>query len=76
MHLSTAKQMGFKGSKKELMDPATNMTYAALYLKYQIKRYHSTKRGVIAYNRGNAKHLTASNYQIKVFKEWRRECLK
>lgn len=69
--LKSAKQMGFKGTEKQLLDPKTNIYYAAKFLSYQIKRYHSVQRGVVAYNRGNAKSLTTSNYQVKVYKQWR-----
>lgn len=69
--LATAKQMGFKGTEEELMLPENNIRYAAKFLSHQIKRYDSVKRGVIAYNRGNARGLTSSKYQVKVFKQWR-----
>lgn len=68
----TAQSLGFKGTPQELMSPETNIKYAAKYLQYQYKRYgHSATKAVIAYNRGNARHLTTSTYQRKVFKEWR-----
>ena len=35
----TAIILGFKGSPSELMGPKVNAKYAALYLKYQEKRY-------------------------------------
>jgi len=75
---STAKQLGYRGSKKELYLPENNIKYAALYLKKQIKRYKSINRGVIAYNRGNSRLLTTSKYQVKVYKIWHKEfvCLK
>jgi soluble lytic murein transglycosylase-like protein len=65
--LVAAQQMGFKGTEKELMQPATNIKYAAKFLHYQINRYHSTHKAVIAYNRGNAKGLTDTAYSRKVF---------
>lgn len=69
--LSTAREMGFKGSAKQLMSPSTNIKYAAKFLKYQLKRYgNNTERAVIAYNRGNARGLTSTNYQRKVYKQW------
>jgi soluble lytic murein transglycosylase-like protein len=71
---STAKYLGYEGSYNDLYKPENNIKYAAIYLDKQIKRYGSVKRGVIAYNRGNAKHLTSSEYQRRVFKEWRKEC--
>lgn len=65
--LKTAKSMGFKGSKEELLIPSINILYAAKYLKYQLNRYHSISKAVIAYNRGAATK-SYSNYQAKVFK--------
>jgi soluble lytic murein transglycosylase-like protein len=70
--LETAKELGFKGDYKKLMLPENNIYYAGLYLQKQINRYNSVQRGVIAYNRGNAKGLTKSNYQVKVYNHWRR----
>ena len=68
--LKTAKWLGFKGNSEELMDPENNIKYAGKYLAKQINRYKgNTKKAVIAYNRGNAKELTVSNYQVKVFKQ-------
>lgn len=69
--LETAKDLGFKGTEKELMKPENNIYYAGLYLKKQIQRYECLKKGVIAYNRGNAKGLTTSKYQIKVYNHWK-----
>jgi len=69
--LATAKMLGFKGTEKQLMEPQNNIEYAAKYLAKQIERYHNINRGVIAYNMGNAKNLTTSQYQVKVFKHWK-----
>lgn len=66
----TAKWMGFKGSEQQLMEPHLNAYYAAKYLRYQITRYKSINKAVIAYNKGNSKGLTTTQYQIKVYKEW------
>lgn len=68
---NTAKRLGFKGTEKELMRVDVNIYYAGKYLRYQLHRYHATNKAVIAYNKGNAKGLTASKYQAKVYKEWR-----
>lgn len=68
--LSTAKWLGFKGTRKQLMDPQHNIHYSAKYLKHQIDRYSSIKKGVIAYNVGHAKYLTKSVYLDKVNKQW------
>lgn len=71
--LNTAKELGFKGGVKQLLNPETNIYYAAAYLKHQIVRYHSITKGVIAYNMGHAKYLTHTKYQVKVFKRWEPE---
>ncbi len=70
--LKTAVWLGFKGTEKELMVPKTNIYYSAKYLAYQIKRYNSTTKAIIAYNRGNAKGLTSTRYSVKVIKQWRK----
>lgn len=70
--LSTAKDLGFKGTAEQLMAPSVNIKYAGKYLKYQIKRYNgSVKKAVIAYNLGHAGSLTYTKYQDKVYKQWR-----
>lgn len=66
----TAKMMGFKGAARQLIDPRTNIKFSAKYLRHQILRYKSVRKGVIAYNRGNSRDLTTTIYQRKVFKEW------
>jgi soluble lytic murein transglycosylase-like protein len=68
--LQTAREMGYKGTKQQLMQPSTNIRYAAKYLRYQIRRYGSIERAVVAYNKGNARDLTTSRYQRKVFNKW------
>lgn len=68
--LATAKQMGFKGTAKELMKPVNNIKYAAKFLQHNIHRYNSVAKGVICYNLGHAGNLTTSKYQQKVFKQW------
>lgn len=68
----TAKWLGFKGSEKELMDSKVNIYYAALYLRYHIKRYHGdVSKAIIAYNMGHAKGLTHTSYSDKVIRQWR-----
>lgn len=70
--LIVARQFGFHGTEKQLMDPATNIRFSAQYLKFQLKRYHGDiQKALTAYNKGNAKGLTASRYSNKVIKEWR-----
>ena len=70
--LKTAREMGFRGTEQQLMNPRMNVKYAAKYLRWQILRYKSVKKAVIAYNRGNARGLTTSKYQGKVYARWRK----
>lgn len=73
---STARILGFKGSRQALMQPKYNIKYAAKYLKQQIDRYNGDLRqGVAAYNAGkcrfNSKHqIMNRQYVDKVFKAW------
>lgn len=70
----TAHFMGYNITRKELFDPEVNIRVAAAYLRYQIKRYQGNlKKAVIAYNRGNAKGLTTTKYQVKVYEYWRQQ---
>lgn len=70
--LATAKDLGFKGTEQELMNPKTNIHYAGKYLKHQIIRYKgSTIKAIIAYNRGNAGTLIKTKYSSKVINTWR-----
>src|SRR5882757_11341219 len=67
----TSQWLGFKGTEQELMNPSTNIYYAAAYLSYQRHRYQgSIHKAVIAYNYGHAGHLTSTEYQVKVYKVW------
>ena len=69
--LEAAKTVGFKGTAKDLMNPAVNIDYAGKILRHQILRYQDVQKAVIAYNKGSAKGLTSSKYQAKVYEEWR-----
>lgn len=71
--LRTAQWLGYKGTDEQLMNPQVNIYWSGVYLKYQIRRYGSIERAVIAYNIGNARNLTTTNYQVKVFKVWREQ---
>jgi soluble lytic murein transglycosylase-like protein len=62
--------MGYRGDANGLQNPRTNVYYAAKYLRYQIDRYGSVPRGIVAYNRGNARGLTRSRYSDKVINHW------
>ncbi len=73
--ITSAQQMGFKGSEKDLMKPENNIKYAALFLKYQINRYDGNiARGVTAYNKGRSTGDGNSVYYKKVMNQWRNEC--
>jgi soluble lytic murein transglycosylase-like protein len=51
--LDTAKMLGYTGNAKGLMDPKTNIKFAALYLKYQKDRYqYDWCKATAAYNAG------------------------
>lgn len=69
--LQTARSLGYRGTEKGLMEPTTNVFYAAKYLRYQIDRYGNVERGVVAYNRGNATRMRSSGYSTKVMTKWR-----
>lgn len=70
--LATARELGFRGTPEQLMQPNYNIKYAAKFLHRQILRYHgNVSKAVIAYNRGHAGDLTTTTYQMKVFKQWR-----
>lgn len=72
--LKTAKSLGFHGTENQLIDPATNIRFAAQYLKYQIKRYRGDiNKALTAYNKGNSKGLTSSKYSATVIKVWKKE---
>lgn len=69
--LRTAQNLGFEGTEQDLMDPYTNIYYAAKYLSHQHKRYHGNiEKSLIAYNMGSAKDLTTTPYSAKVLKIW------
>lgn len=73
LHYTTAQWLGFKGTKVELLDPSTNIYYAAKYLAKQRNRYGNVQQAVIAYNQGHAGGLTTTEYQVKVFTVWRND---
>jgi soluble lytic murein transglycosylase-like protein len=50
----TARFLGFTGTVEQLMDPRTNIKYAARYLRYQLRRYQGdVVKAVAAYNSGS-----------------------
>lgn len=71
--IQTARFMGFRGTRKQLMDPVVNMHYAAKYLAHQVERYHGDlTSAVIAYNIGSSRHLKVTSYSRKVFAQWQK----
>ncbi len=74
---STAKSLGYRGSKTKLWkDPKTNAYWAGAYLNKQLTRYdHDLYRAISAYNMGthktNKKGSTINRvYVKKVFDAW------
>lgn len=71
--LKTARWLGFKGTKAQLMIPEVNIYYSGRYLKLQINRYNGNlEKALTAYNRGNSRGIERSKYSTKVLKEWRK----
>lgn len=72
LKLQTARDMGFTGTAKELMQPHWNIYYAAQYLGYQLRRYHgNVKKAVKAYNRGHCSGSVNCQYVRKVMKAYK-----
>ena len=70
--LKTSQWLGFDGNEEDLLEPKTNILYAAAYIRYNMDRYDGqVERAVVAYNKGNAKGLTRTTYSMKVMNEWR-----
>lgn len=73
---TTARGLGFRGTREDLMQPKYNIKYAAKYLKLQIDRYNGDLRqGVAAYNAGKCRfnekgQIMNRLYVDKVFKAW------
>lgn len=69
---STARWLGFRGTREELFNPEVNVYYAGKYLKYQLTRYSGdTVRALSGYNRGHSTSPYHNNYTRKVFATWR-----
>ena len=65
--LGTARLLGFKGKEQQLIDPNTNIDYAAKYLAYQLKRYKGDyKKAIVSYNRGSYNKDETMTYSGKV----------
>ena len=52
VRLSTARWLGYRGTKKGLLDPKINASYAAQYLRMQLDKYETTQEALAAYNAG------------------------
>lgn len=69
--VTTARQVGFRGRPRDLMDPKVNIEYAARYLAFQLKRYgNDYAKSVTAYNQGTTYSHGGSRYLAKVFNKW------
>jgi soluble lytic murein transglycosylase-like protein len=65
--LGTARMLGFKGKEQQLINPNTNIDYAAKYLAYQLKRYKGDyKKAIVSYNRGSYNKNETMTYSGKV----------
>jgi hypothetical protein len=72
--LETARDMGYEGTAAELMQPKTNIYYAAKYLANRVKAHSGDlTRGVCAYNTGSCHSPSSSgiSYVRRVFKAWK-----
>ena len=73
---NTAKQIGYKGTEAQLMDPMTNATWAAIYLRKQLDRYGDTRYAIAAYNAGSLRldmttgTIRNQKYVTKVYTAW------
>lgn len=66
--LETAQWLGFRGTREQLMDPETNIYFAAKFLSFQKIRYSGNiTKAIIAYNRGNAKNVRRTAYSDRVY---------
>lgn len=72
--LTTAQDLGFTGTPKQLLQPEINIHYAGKYLRKQLSRYKNDyTKAIISYNIGHAGMLTTTNYSATVLEHWRSE---
>jgi soluble lytic murein transglycosylase-like protein len=57
---NTAKDMGFNGTKEQLMDVSNNIEYGMRFLEYCYKRFHSDRAALECYNGSDNKEAYAS----------------
>lgn len=76
LHLSTAMELGYRGTAFGLKDPQINAFWAGLYLSHQLHRYNGdATKAIAAYNSGtyrvdaNGKPKN-DKYVQKVFTAW------
>jgi soluble lytic murein transglycosylase-like protein len=70
--IETAKEFGFRGTRRQLMNPYWNTYYAAKYLKHQIARYHGNlSEALVAYNWGSSHGVTSDSYSKKIISLWK-----
>lgn len=71
LKLSTARFMGYHGNSQGLFNPVTNVYYAGLYLRRNLRRYDANPVAAIsAYNAGRAKVRANRRYVSKVMLAW------
>lgn len=67
--LETARGLGFKGTKDDLMDPKINAHFAVRYVSEQLLRYdNNLTKAIAAYNQGHwVKSRPNKGYTTKVY---------
>lgn len=74
--LSTARNLGFKGTETQLKNPRVNIFYAGKYLSNQLHRYRGDfSQAISAYNAGtcrrnNRGEIKNRKYVAKVLAQW------
>lgn len=72
LSMSGAKLVGFIGLPEEIMEPETNITYAAIYLRYLLQQYeYDLKKALVAYLRGryDSRYIHSAE---KILLTWRK----
>lgn len=65
--LATAKELGFTGTEKDLLNPKKNIEFAGKYLKKCYTKYNNWSKAVTCYNKGHSSSHGGSEYLAKVF---------
>lgn len=75
LKLRTARSVGFKGTRKHLYHPATNVTFGTAYLNLALRRAGGNAcHAATLYNRGIYAKPRKSTYARKVMKAAGRRC--